>query len=114
DELKNETERSIVSVDEALASSELLLIRGQAGSGKTTLLQWIAIKSASSSFEGSLSNWNNTLPFYIRLRHFANSELLPPETSPKSVASTILDIMPKGWVHKELLSGRAIVLIDGL
>ena len=106
--------KTIMSADKALSSSNRLLIRGLPGSGKTTLLQWIAVKSASRSFDEPLLNWNNALPFYIRLRQFAKSELPSPETFSKLTASTIADAMPKGWVHSVLSSGRGIVLIDGL
>src|SRR6266567_122199 len=104
----------ILTVDRALASSQRLLIHGTAGSGKTTLLQWIAVRSATRSFEGSLSAWNNTLPFYIALRSTVQSELPRPEEFPRLVSPIIVDLMPKGWVHAQLTSGRAIVLVDGL
>jgi NACHT N-terminal Helical domain 1/NACHT domain/Leucine Rich repeats (2 copies) len=106
--------RRIVSVDKALAGVNRLLIRGQAGSGKTTLLQWIAVNSASQTFGGSLGDWNDTLPFYIRLRQYAESDLPAPEAFLKVTAPAIADTMPKGWVHATLTSGRAIVLVDGL
>jgi len=105
---------NVVAVDTALARSRRLLIRGLAGSGKTTLLQWIAVKSATKTFEGQLSDWNGTLPFYIRLRQCIQSGLPGPEAFPGLVISTIADTMPKGWVHAALASGRAIVLVDGL
>lgn len=113
-EVPEGAERDIVAVDTALADVHRLLIRGQAGSGKTTLLQWIAVKAATKSFEGPLSHWNGSLPFYIRLRHYVQSGLPRPEAFPSFVAPAIADTMPKGWVHAMLKSGRAIVLIDGV
>src|SRR6266702_4638514 len=106
--------QEIVPADIALVSSHRLLIRGLAGSGKTTLLQWIAVRSASRSFEGYLSDWNDTIPFYIRLRHCVLSGLPRPEAFPELVAPAISGTMPKGWVHMALELGRAIVLIDGV
>ena len=44
-------------VDEALAGSERVLIRGEAGSGKTTLLQWLAVQSTRDAFTGPLAEW---------------------------------------------------------
>jgi hypothetical protein len=111
---QSETDREIVAVDTALARSRCILIRGLAGSGKTTLLQWIAVRSALKSFEGDLSDWNNTLPFFIRLRNCVQSGLPAPEAFPGLVVSSIADTMPRGWVHTQLTSGRAIVLVDGL
>ncbi len=111
---EHDISKDTVSVDRALASSHRLLIRGLAGSGKTTLLQWIAVRSASRSFEGYLSDWNDTIPFYIRLRHCVLSGLPRPEAFPELVAPAISGTMPKGWVHMALELGRAIVLIDGV
>ena len=111
---RDQARRNIISVDEALASSRRLLIRGLAGSGKTTLLQWIAMNSASQSFNEKLADWNNTVPFIIRLRHCVQSGFPAPETFPNFITNIITGTMPSGWVHAELNSGRAIVLIDGL
>lgn len=110
----SEDDRSIVSIDELLANSNKLLIRGLAGSGKTTLLQWIAVKAAKRDFMGPLLDWNHTIPFYIRLRQFVDSELPAPEIFPSLISNAISDKMPKGWVHEQLRLGRAIILIDGL
>jgi hypothetical protein len=114
DDSQNDAVRDSLPVDMALAQSHRLLIRGLAGSGKTTLLQWVAVKSAQRSFDGELAGWNDMLPFYIRLRHFVQSALPRPEAFPEFVASAILGTMPGGWVHTQLKSGRAIVLVDGL
>ncbi len=105
---------AVVPVDEALADSQRLLIRGDAGSGKTTLLQWIAVHAASRDLEGRISGWNDAVPFLIRLRQCADSQLPAPEDWPGLVAPTISGMMPRGWVHEQLISGRAIVLVDGV
>jgi len=113
-ERKEESGKSIVPVEVALAQSPRLLVRGMAGSGKTTLLQWVAVKAASQSFEGVLAKWNKALPFYISLRYYIEEGLPGPEDFPKFVAQAIVGTMPKRWVHVALDSGRAIVLVDGL
>ena len=63
-EPQEDAEDPVVSVDTALSSSKRLLIKGPAGSGKTTLLQWIAVKAAVKTFEGSLVNriWYEMIP----------------------------------------------------
>lgn len=104
----------ILSADQALAQAKRLIIRGLAGSGKTTLLQWIAVRSALQSFEHPLEGWNNTVPFFVSLRKFANNAPPSPEDFPRQVASIIVQNMPPQWVHEQLRSGRAIVLIDGV
>jgi RecG-like helicase len=65
DDAQQDVENIIVPADTVLSSSRRLLIRGPAGSGKTTLLQWVAVKAATKSFEGVLSNWNGFIPFYM-------------------------------------------------
>src|SRR5205823_14757526 len=93
DEASAASVRRITSVNELLANARAVLIRGEAGSGKTTLLQWIAVQSASRTFPQSLHAWNETIPFYIRLREYvpADTSTLPvwpaPEAFPGSIAS---------------------------
>jgi NACHT domain len=111
---EDEAAREFVPVDITLASSNRLLIRGLAGSGKTTLLQWIAVRAATKSFEGQLAYWNDCIPFYIRLRHYAQSKLPKPEAFIDFTAPAIAGTMPKQWIHHVLRSGRAIVLVDGV
>lgn len=65
----------VLPIEEALAETNRTLIRGEAGSGKTTLLQWIAVQSAQAGFQGPLQEWNDTIPFFIRLRHFHESDI---------------------------------------
>ncbi len=116
---RDNEQRSIVLVDEVLAQSQYLLIRGLAGSGKSTLLQWIAVNGAAKSFQGTLKSWNALLPFYIRLRFHLGSDKseqpnLPSIEEFPYLISHALPEAPKGWVREKLLSGRAIVLIDGV
>src|SRR3989440_3493000 len=78
-EVSTETVRRISSVNEVLSDARAVLIRGDAASGKTTLMQWIAVQSASQAFQQSLSAWNATIPFYIRLRqHVPLDSSTPP------------------------------------
>jgi NACHT domain len=126
----DESDAESESVNKVLADSERLFIRGEAGSGKTTLLQWIAVHSARNDFPDDLTDWNRTVPFFISLRQCVETKLpvqerfvrfltptisLPvPENFVRFVAPMIADTMPTGWVHSQLKSGRAIVMIDGV
>ncbi len=114
EDAEDEEARDVVSVDEAVAEARCLLIRGPAGSGKTTLLQWVAVQSASRRFEGDLDSWNDTIPFFIRLRQCVESGLPRPEEYVRLVTPAIAGTMPEGWVHEQLDSGRACVLVDGV
>lgn len=103
-------------VEEVLASSRRVFVRGEAGSGKTTLLQWIAISAARREFMDPLYEWNDLVPFFIRLRQFTDSRELPrPEEFIKyGAAATLAAEMPDQWVHRVLKTGRGIVLVDGV
>jgi hypothetical protein len=101
-------------VDQILALSRRLVIRGQAGSGKSTLLHWIAVRSASQDFSEQLANWNDTVPFFIRLRALVNLRFPAPEGFPRQIAPMLAGEVPHGWAHDQLEAGRALVLIDDM
>ena len=105
-----------VAVESVLAESRRLLFRGEAGSGKTTLLQWIAVSAARREFPEQMAAWNSLVPFFIRLRRFADGRALPsPQDFLTAGAAATLDAeMPPGWVNRVLRDGRGIVLVDGV
>src|SRR6266498_723184 len=102
------------SIDQALSRSKLLFVLGDAGSGKTTLLQWIAVRAASLDFPEELSDWQNCMPFFIRLRQCIEMGLPAPEDFPRFVSPAIANLAPNGWTHGHLKTGKAILLIDGV
>ncbi|MEU3646370.1 NACHT domain-containing protein [Lentzea sp. NPDC034063] len=87
-------------------------VRGDAGSGKTTLLDWLAVTAARSGFTGRLQRWNGMVPFPIRLRAYANDQL--PTKPEELVTGWLAGIMPAGWAHRVLRSGKGLLLIDGV
>lgn len=101
-------------IDDALAATSRLFLRGEAGSGKTTMLQWLAVRSARRDFPGRLYAWNDTIPFMIRLRHYIGKPLPAPEGFLGQLGQHIADEMPKGWVHELLRTGKALILVDGV
>lgn len=103
-----------VRVEEVLARTRRLFVRGQAGLGKTTLLHWIAVQGARGSFETQLAGWNDTVPFFVPLRRYATTDLPGPEEFIREVGRHISDEMPPAWVHEQLRGGRATVLVDGI
>jgi len=109
-----EEERFVKPVNDILADSQRIIIRGQAGSGKTTLIKWIAVNSAGQTFNEQLAELNNFIPFMIPLRQCSESKLPAPEDFPYLIAPAIAGKMPDRWVHNCLDSGRAIVLVDGV
>lgn len=105
---------SAVRVEQALSDHRLMLIRGEAGGGKSTLLRWLAVMAVRGGFTGALSVLNGSTPFLIKLRSYAGRPLPRPEEYLDDVAGTLSGIMPRGWAHRRLLSGRAILLVDGV
>jgi hypothetical protein len=108
------TDGQTFSVEEILAVTNRIFIRGQAGLGKTTLLQWIAVNGARQGFPEDLKNWNGVIPFFIPLRRFAADRLPVPSQFLAEVGRHIADEMPEGWVQQQLRAGRAVVLVDGI
>ncbi|MCF3180948.1 NACHT domain-containing protein [Streptomyces polychromogenes] len=101
--------RTTVRAEHALGAAERVLLRGPAGSGKSTLLQWLALNAARRA-EGP---WALSVPFVLRLRSFTTAEALPlPEEFLK--AAGVPMSAPPGWVEELMLSGRALVLVDGV
>jgi hypothetical protein len=103
-----------VRVERALSKQRLMLIRGEAGGGKSTLLRWLAVTAARGAFSGELSNLNGCVPFLIKLRSHAGRPLPRPEEYLDDLAGNLSGIMPRGWAHRQLLSGRAMLLVDGV
>jgi hypothetical protein len=101
-------------VEQVLARSDRLFVRGHAGTGKTTLLHWIAVQSARGTFRERLAGWNGTVPFFLPLRRYPMGELPTPDDFLREVGRHIAREMATGWVHQQLRSGRAIVLLDGV
>ncbi|WP_169809264.1 NACHT domain-containing protein [Actinomadura chibensis] len=111
---RDEVRTGTVRVEAALSNQRLMLLRGEAGSGKSTLLRWLAITAARGSFNGPLSEWNGCVPFIIKLRSHAGGPLPRPEDFLDDVAGNLAGLMPRGWVHRRLTSGRALLLVDGV
>ncbi|MEM7347540.1 MAG: NACHT domain-containing protein, partial [Chloroflexota bacterium] len=104
-----------VSPEKALGLNSRLLVVGNAGYGKTTLLKWAAVQTASAKLTDDLQAWTGRLPFFIRLRDFANR---PLPTFAKLLDTPDMrhfaDSPPDDWVTGWLQTNQAIVLLDGL
>lgn len=102
-------------VERALGRTRRLLIRGEAGCGKTTLLEWIAVRLAEArGLPADWGDWENAVPFLIRLRRYATEPLPTAERFLNDLGRHIADEMPESWCRDLLQDGRAAVLIDGV
>lgn len=102
-----------VKAEQALDSTDRLLLRGPAGAGKSTLVQWLALNAARRSFGRELDDWNRCVPFVLRLRAFTSSEALPLPGDFLRATGVPLDA-PAGWAESLLTEGRALLLVDGV
>lgn len=107
-----------VPLERLVADSPKLLIRGEAGSGKTTLVHWLAVNAAGRGFTGDLDSLNDSVPFVVRLRRYADRELPSPAEFINEVAKPIEGLQPDNWAEA-VLDGyyafqSALVLVDGL
>lgn len=104
----------VINIEECLTNNNKIIVKGLAGSGKTTLLQWIAIKSAGQQMSKGLSEWNECVPFFIKLREYSNENLPSLEGFMSNFSNIYADAMPEGWVNEKLLKGKVIILLDGV
>ncbi|WP_052424259.1 NACHT domain-containing protein [Nonomuraea candida] len=107
-------EPATMRAESALGRGRRMLLRGEAGGGKSTLLRRLAVMAARGEFEGDLSGWNGCVPFLVKLRSHADRELPRPERLLDLTAGPLAGLMPAGWAHRQLASGRALLLIDGV
>ncbi|QES43072.1 ATP-binding protein [Streptomyces venezuelae] len=110
--------------DQALATHDRVLLRGEAGSGKTTLVQWLAVSATRrdvagptpSSTHPSMAYLDDRVPYVLPLRTLTrHGERLPaPADFLAAVGCPLAGTQPKGWEARVLSAGRALVLIDGI
>ena len=113
-EHKDDDSREIVEIEDLITLSKNIAVKGLAGSGKTTLLKWLVVQASSKNFDGKLKELNDSIPFFIRLRDFSETDLPYPKDFIKLNAPSLADEMPRGWSKRKLKDGNAMVLIDGL
>lgn len=105
--------------DQALATHDRVLLRGEAGSGKTTLVQWLAVSAARGDVAVSsdtMAYLDDRIPYVLPLRTLTrHGERLPaPADFLAAVDCPLAGTQPKGWEARVLTAGRALVLIDGI
>jgi hypothetical protein len=108
-----------VDVVEGLAAARRLLLVGAAGAGKTTLLKWVAVRAATQDFgdhDKELHEWKGKVPFFLRLRDFAQKPLPAFEQIAVQTCGVegLRHRLPTGWTDGKLRDGQALVLVDGL
>jgi hypothetical protein len=102
------------ALEDRIAANARTMLLGRTGSGKTTVLQWLAVSAVRSSFSGALSGLNGYFPFLIRLRDYVGRQLPVPEEFLVSTVPILADEAPPRWVRKQLDTGKALILVDGV
>ncbi|MFH8797150.1 NACHT domain-containing protein [Streptomyces sp. NPDC017941] len=101
--------------DEALATHDRVLLRGEAGSGKTTLVQWLAVSAAAPRPGARMAYLRDRVPYVLPLRTLtAHGERLPAPKDFLTAVSPLAGSQPDGWESRVLAAGRALVLVDGI
>jgi len=107
---------STIEVDRVFAYGKHVLIEGEAGSGKTTALKHIAMELVRSGDTGAPE-----IPVFVRLGVL--QRWMERGKKAAGDASVLLDYLQNreerfggasGWIEREIRSGRAVLLLDGL
>ncbi|MEI5098548.1 NACHT domain-containing protein [Streptomyces sp. PmtG] len=102
--------------DQALASHDRVLLRGEAGSGKTTLVQWLAVSAARQDLDDRMAYLYDRVPYVLPLRTLTrHGQRLPaPRDFLASVGCPLAGEQPDGWEARVLRARRALLLVDGI
>ncbi|WP_410597081.1 NACHT domain-containing protein [Amycolatopsis sp. lyj-23] len=95
-----------------LDKHRLVLLEGAAGTGKSTVLRKLAVQAARGGLLGSKPR----MPFLLRLRSFVVDDVLvlPKPNQFAAATAPLAGEPPDGWETGLLLSGQAVVLVDGI
>ncbi|WP_190138160.1 NACHT domain-containing protein [Streptomyces longispororuber] len=107
--------------DQALATHDRVLLRGEAGSGKTTLVQWLAVSAArqdARARDGAdrMAYLHDRVPYVLPLRTLTRhgGRLPVPKDFLAAVGCPLAGAQPDGWEARVLGAGRALLLVDGI
>ncbi|MFC5214214.1 NACHT domain-containing protein [Streptomyces coerulescens] len=105
-----------VPAEQVLARHDQVLLRGVAGSGKTTLVQWLAVTTASRTYDHGLSHLLGRVPFVLPMRRIVRPEAEFPFPGDflRAVGCPVAGEQPTGWVERVLRARRAVLLVDGI
>jgi len=111
--LRDPSDRTVTvgaRADQALAECDRALVRGVAGSGKSSMLRWLAVQTGRGQ-PGPVEVPTGAVPFLVELNRFPDGQI--PKLA-ELLAGSLTEMMPDGWVTRILVSGRALLLLDGL
>ena len=78
------------------------------------MLSWLAVTAARRGFTGELTNWNDLVPFLIKLRRHAGRDLPKLEAFLDGTAGPLTGHMPLAWVDRQFTADRGLLMVDGV
>ena len=104
------------ALDEALAQPRMVLV-GAPGGGKSALLEWLQVQLAGADV-ALIANDQQAIPLLLRVRQLdvnALSETAGAAWIASATNSTDrAALMPAGWLERQMLAGRVLLMLDGL
>ncbi|MBD2235012.1 NACHT domain-containing protein [Phormidium tenue] len=100
---------------EQVRRSARTVIVGLPGSGKSTFFEWLQVQLASVEEQFILGD-QQAIPLLLRVRQLdllnlpQGAALIEKATASKDRA----DLMPKGWIERQMKAGRVLFMLDGL
>lgn len=95
--------------------SDRNVIVGLPGAGKSTFFEWLQVKLASVEEKFILGD-QQAIPLLLRVRQLdlqnlpKGATLIEKATASKDRA----DLMPDGWIERQMQAGRVLFMLDGL
>ncbi|MBG1271945.1 NACHT domain-containing protein [Nostoc sp. WHI] len=100
---------------EQVKCSDRNVIVGLPGAGKSTFFEWLQVKLASVEEKFILGD-QQAIPLLLRVRQLdlqnlpRGAALIEKATASKDRA----DLMPDGWIERQMQAGRVLFMLDGL
>jgi NACalpha-BTF3-like transcription factor len=109
------TEEQFDTALEQVKCSPRMVMVGLPGAGKSTFFEWLQVKLASLEEQFILGD-QQAIPLMLRVRQLdlqnmpTGAALIEKATASKDRA----DLMPKGWIDRQMKAGRILLMLDGL
>lgn len=105
-----------MALEEVLATSPRVLLRGPAGAGKSASVTWLAAAAAAAAEGRGPGFLQDRVPFVLPVRALRarHRELPAPEEFLAAAGSALAGTQPTGWVQRVLAQRRGLILVDGV
>jgi hypothetical protein len=109
------TEEQFDTALEQVKCSPRMVMVGLPGAGKSTFFEWLQVKLASLEEHFILGD-QQAIPLMLRVRQLdlqnlpTGAALIEKATASKDRA----DLMPNGWIDRQMKAGRILLMLDGL